>query len=319
MAQRLPATPASTLDIAVADLVATLREHGMPSARNLLVTVFGDVVAPRGVAVPVQSLAAMLEPLGVSERLVRTSLLRLVRDEILRNERVGRRSLYSIDPTASSMFDHAERRIYHRPGDREREWDGRWTLAVVDSSASTAARRAALRRELGWLGMGTVTPNVLASPSLDPATVAAELERIGGEHHVLVMRGDSAPGASTMTDEEIARRSAPVDDLSRHYHEVIGWFRPVADAFDATPDRSPRDCWLVRLLLIAVFRRVALADPRLPDRLLPDPWAGATARDLAGAVYGRVHAPAEEWLAQVVSDRLTEWPMAVGRGDRFRG
>jgi len=309
-----PRTKRDELGHAVTDLVATLRISGMPSARNLLVTVFGDAVAPHDAAVPVQALVQLLAGVGVNDRLVRTSLTRLVRDGILRNEKIGRRSIYAIDPASLSLFEHADNRIYVH---RELDWDGDWTLAVVDATASTTAGRTRLRRELTWLGMGTVAPNVLASPNLDPAAITSMLDRLGDDHHVLVTRGAATVGASTMSDEEIARRFAPVDDLSARYAQIIDWFDPIVRAFDQTDDPSPQDCWTARLLLIATFRRIALVDPALPEKLLPDTWNGATARDLVGSLYERIHEHAERWLAEVCVDPVTAWGPPAGRLDRF--
>jgi phenylacetic acid degradation operon negative regulatory protein len=49
-----------------------------PPARSLLVTVFGDSVAPHGGRAWLGSLIGLLAPFGISERLVRTSVYRLV-------------------------------------------------------------------------------------------------------------------------------------------------------------------------------------------------------------------------------------------------
>lgn len=300
---------------AVDELVETLQREAMPSARNLLVTVFGDAVAPVDAAVPVQALVRLLDGVGVNERLVRTSLARLVSDDILRNERVGRQSIYSIDPTSRSLFESADARIYRHA---EPEWDGRWTLAIVDPTASTASGRNELRRELGWLGMGSVAPNVLASPSLPPEHLTSALARIGGTHQVLVTRGAAAEGALTMADDEIARRCAPTQELSDRYGEIIEWFAPIVTALEGESTPSPERCWITRLLLIAAFRRVALADPRLPERLLPAPWKGARARELAGSLYERLRVPADSWLEQTCSSPIAPWPANATMAHRFR-
>lgn len=305
----------SSFGHAVHDLVATLRADGMPSARNLLVTVFGDAVATTGVAVSVQSLVRLLEGVGVNDRLVRTSLTRLVRDGLLRNERVGRQSFYSIDPASLSLFEGVESRIYHH---EEAEWDGRWTFAIVDAAASDAAGRTALRRELSWLGMGSVAPNVLASPNLQPDDLIAALERIGGAHQVLVTRGAAEAGALTMSDEEISMRCAPIEELSAQYAEVVDWFGPVAAALGRDRAPSPQACWTTRLLLVATFRRVALVDPRMPRRLLPAGWAGTQARDLAASLYERLHGPAESWLSDVCSNPVSPWSSESSVANRFR-
>src|SRR5688572_25655361 len=89
-----------------ADLDAAVCSGGAPSARNLLVTVFGDVVAPLGpeTELTVQQLSAVLADFGASERLVRTSLTRLVNDDLLAARASGRRSFYRVAPTAIDLF-----------------------------------------------------------------------------------------------------------------------------------------------------------------------------------------------------------------------
>ena len=65
-------------------------------AGSLITTVFGDSIAPRGGTVWLGSLIKVMAEFGVSERLVRTSVYRLVKDEWLRSDQVGRRSYYSL-------------------------------------------------------------------------------------------------------------------------------------------------------------------------------------------------------------------------------
>jgi phenylacetic acid degradation operon negative regulatory protein len=136
---------------ALEQLVASLRSHGMPSVRNILVTVFGDALRPYGAAVSVQSLTRILAPLEVPERSIRTSLTRLADDDLVTIDRVGNRSFYRVDPSAEALFDRAELRIYHDP---DSEWDGHWTMAIIDSGVGTSDQRATLRRQRGWLGLG---------------------------------------------------------------------------------------------------------------------------------------------------------------------
>ena len=47
---------------------------------SLIVTIFGDSVAPRGGVVSLGSLIGVLDPLGISHRLVRTAVYRLVQE-----------------------------------------------------------------------------------------------------------------------------------------------------------------------------------------------------------------------------------------------
>ena len=51
-----------------------------PRAPSLIITVWGDAIAPHGGAVWLAGLIDLLAPFGINERLVRTSVFRLARD-----------------------------------------------------------------------------------------------------------------------------------------------------------------------------------------------------------------------------------------------
>lgn len=269
---------------------------GAPSARNLLVTLFGDALLPHGadVRVSVGSLTALLAPFGVSERLVRTSLTRLVNDGLLEAEPVGRRSFYGVAPSAVELFRQADARIY---GSRQRPWDGRWTVVVVDGAEATSAARAQLRQRLTWAGLGVVAPNVMASPIVSPEEAAAVVEQMDEFRNVLVTRSEVFDGPGTIDEEELARRCAPLDEVASDYHAFVDDFGDVdRTTFEAL---TPEDAFKLRVLLVAAYRRIVLVDPLVPEALLPDGWAGAKARALAAFVYGGCVDLAERHLATI--------------------
>lgn len=283
---------------AVRDLDAAVCSAGAPSARNLLVTVFGDVVAPIGLdtEVSVQALAAVLGGFGVNERLVRTSLSRLVGDELLTVRSAGRRSAYRIAPGAIDLFATADIQIYRG---RPAPWDGRWTVVVLDGAESTADRRAALRTELVAVGFGVVAPNVLASPIVTPEVAAGVVHRLGGFEQVLLMRTDIVPGDGLADPRALARRCIDLDEFEQRYAELADRF----EAFDAdslaTLDAARAT--KLRLLVVATFRRLALTDPMLPRELLPEDWAGDRARREAARLYDAVVARSDAHLAGLLA------------------
>jgi phenylacetic acid degradation operon negative regulatory protein len=57
---------------------------------------------------------------------------------------------------------------------------------------------------------------------------------------------------------------------------------------------------MVRTLLIHAYRRVQLHDPMLPLELLPAPWPGTEAYELARAIYMRTFEQAETHLMAVL-------------------
>ena len=281
----------------VGRLRAATISNGAPSARNLLVTVFGDALLPHGAdtAVSVGSLARLLEPFGVSERLVRTSLTRLMNDGLLTSRSVGRRSFYSVAPESVPLFRQADGRIY---GTRRPAWDGWWTVVVIDGAEATAAARAQLRQRLTWAGLGSVAPNVMASPVVTADEAAAVVDQVGGFEHVLVSRSQLVSAAGTIDEEELARRCAPLDEVGAGYDDFVSGF---GDVDRSTLDSlEPVGAFKLRTLLVAAYRRIVLVDPLLPESLLPEGWAGARARALAAFVYGGCADASELHLADVV-------------------
>lgn len=286
---------------AIADLDAAACSDGAPSARNLLVTVFGDIVAPVGpeTELSVQVLTDVLADFGVSERLVRTSLSRLVNDDLLAVRTRGRRSAYRIAPAAIDLFADADERIYRGRPD---PWDGHWTVVVLDGAESTPAHRATLRQELAATGLGVVAPNVLASPIVSPSIVAERVARAGGFEQVLVLRSTVVPGAGLADPVALARRCLDLGRLERRYRALAERFGAFDDeTLDALDDTRAAK---LRLLVVSTFRRVVLADPMLPSELLPVGWTGDRARHEAARVYAAVQARSDRILADLLGAPL---------------
>src|SRR5205807_947267 len=120
--------PSAPVPAAVRALLRRWRAQRPLRAGSLLVTIFGDAIAPRGAAVTLGSLIRLAAPFGLTERLVRTSVARLARDGWLAARRSGRRSEYRLTRAGAERFAEATRRIY---GQSPGAWDGRWTLLVI--------------------------------------------------------------------------------------------------------------------------------------------------------------------------------------------
>src|SRR6266446_10097790 len=131
--------PNAPLPAPVRALLRDFRAQRPLRGGALLITVFGDSIAPRGGAVTLGSLIRLAAPFGLTERLVRTAVARLARDGWLAAQRSGRRSEYRLTRGGGERFAEATQRIY---GESPRDWDGRWTLAVAPVGR---ARRAQMR------------------------------------------------------------------------------------------------------------------------------------------------------------------------------
>lgn len=273
-------------------LVARLTLRG----KSLIITVFGDAIMPHGGRAWLGSLIRLLKPLGLSERMVRTAVFRLAKDDWLEATPIGRRSYYGLTESGRHRFEAAHRRIYQA---RRTAWDGVWHLVVVPADLPQR-RRDELKRQLGWLGFGQMAPNVLAHPAPDAEALRQTLTDLRLGDKVLVMNGSADP---TSPSAPLRRLTAQCWDLARleaDYADFLGTFRPVRRALDSAGTLDPALCFAVRILLIHDYRRVLLRDPLLPDELLPANSRGLAARALCRNLYRLTLEPAERHLMSVL-------------------
>src|SRR5215813_10874850 len=140
--------PQPDLPPAVRALLRHFRTQRPLRGGSLLITIFGDAIAPRGGAVTLGSLIELAAPFGLTERLVRTSVARLAQDDWLVARRDGRRSEYRLTPGGQQRFAEATQRIYSKGRD---SWDGQWSLLVLPANGGKRQRPEKLREALRWL------------------------------------------------------------------------------------------------------------------------------------------------------------------------
>ncbi len=283
----------NALEAACQDLIEAFQSRPTMRAGSLITTVFGDSIAPRGGVVWLGSLIEAMAGFGVSERLVRTSVFRLVKDGWLEAEQIGRRSFYSLTEEGSERFRAATHRIYGEPAN---DWQGSWCLLLL--TGLNAVTRDLVRKECGWLGFGAVSTNLLAHPGPDMPDLTATLKRLGVEDEVVVMTDCMSQSDGPM--RRIVRESWKLDEIDKRYADFIAMFEPTMAALDSTKERSPRTAFLVRTLLIQEYRKILLRDPHLHDDLLPQDWHGKAAYSLCRNIYRRLYAPANDYLTETM-------------------
>src|SRR5579871_1840161 len=106
---------------------------------SIIVTLYGDAVAPRGGSLWLGTLLEIFEALGIGGNVVRTAMSRLASDGWLERTRVGRNAFYRLAEKGSETFAAAERRIY---AVGPPAWDGAFALAVLDGPSREADRAA---------------------------------------------------------------------------------------------------------------------------------------------------------------------------------
>ena len=283
----------NALESACQELVDAFQSRPTLRAGSLITTVFGDSIAPRGGVVWLGSLIEAMAGFGISERLVRTSVFRLVKDGWLEAEQIGRRSFYSLTEDGSERFRAATHRIYGEPAN---DWQGSWCLLLLPGL--NAVTRDLVRRECGWLGFGAVSTNLLAHPGPDMPDLIATLKRLGVEDEVVVMTDCLSQSDGAM--RRIVRESWKLDEIDERYAAFIAMFEPTRRALDTRQAISPATAFLVRTLLIQEYRKILLRDPHLHDDLLPADWHGKTAYALCRDIYRQLYAPANVYLTEAM-------------------
>ena len=259
-------------------------------AQSLIITIFGDSIAPFGGQAWLKSLIMLAEPFGTNERLVRTSVFRLTAEGWLIANRQGRRSEYRLTQQGFSRFEHAHRRIYlpNKTG-----WDGRWTFVVLPTS-EIAPARSQLKRELEWEGFVSLGTGLLAHPSAPLDAVGGIIDRLELRQQVFVLTGGEAAPLCGRPLSDFAKDAWSLETLAQDYAQFLERFTPLHDALRDIIIMSPRSAFIVRTLLIHLLRRVQLRDPQLPEALLPANWPGRDAYRLSASIYKSLYESANE-------------------------
>ena len=265
------------------------RQKSRIQAGSLITTVFGDAILPRGGRVSLGSMIQLLQPLGVNERLVRTAVYRLVKEEWLQSEALGRKTDYMLTPSGRRRFDEASRQIYaaDHPG-----WDRRWRLILIVGELDVRLREP-LRRALFWHGFGETATGNFVHPTADLEKVMESLVSEGLEQvlaQLMPLVAVNSRAVHCATDSDMVQKAWNLLELALSYEGFLQKYQPIRDALVdcGQQDLSEENAFLVRTLLIHDVRRLLLRDPQLPESLLPASWPGSSARLLCRDLYRKL-------------------------------
>ncbi len=253
---------------------------GSTSARSVLVTVFGDSVVPIGGEVWLGHLFELVETFGYSERLIRTSMYRLVSEGWLESERVGRRSRYRLTDFAVDEFASAEQRIYHHQAPVG--WNRKWTVVFTGTTATEPGDHPRLVDHLRWHGFAEISDDVWVLPEDEAGTTSRLLERLD-------LQAAPPTASAEFTDLEhlvssgVLGSSFSLDEAETAYRTFEGTYRHYGGK--AVRSLEPQAAFALRTMIVHDLRRARLVDPALPSAALPVDWIGSTVFNMAGELY----------------------------------
>ncbi|HGW3734917.1 phenylacetic acid degradation operon negative regulatory protein PaaX [Acinetobacter baumannii] len=275
------------------------------SGTSLISTIFGDSVLHRGGNISLASLIQLLELFGFNDRAVRTSVFRLVKNDWLCSDKIGRTSFYRITDSSRSTYLQAEQRIYN---DQMKEWDHYWDLILM--SSLDTENKALLKKELEWLGFANISTNLMAYPGCNRIELQRLLVDLNMSEQVVVFKAETLQLFNNSVDTigRMLRTNWPIDELRQRYLQFLDIFREIGVLLMQENEQLERvQAFQIRTLLIHYYRRILLKDPALPLELLPTDWPAISARTLSMNIYKKVFEPADEYFLSVAA--TAEGPM----------
>lgn len=290
-------------------LLARFEQRRPIRAGSLIITLYGDAIAPRGGSLWLGSLNALVGPFSIEPGLVRTALSRLVAEGWFVRNRVGQKSYYRLSAHGATEFGKAGQHIY-AGGDTP--WSGKLELEILTHSDPKV--RQPMRENLARQGYGQLAPNVMVRPASGRRRAASDPGLAGQTIRLSAAAGDQA-GA-----QRLAAACWHLDQLGSAYRSLLDDLAGLARQPQALAGLDDSRAFQVRLLLIHEWRRIVLHDPRLPRELLPVDWAGGEVRDAVRRIYRAVTPGCERWLdASAVNERGALPPPDKAAARRFAG
>lgn len=284
-------------------IISEFKDRQPMRAKSLIITLFGDVVSQHDKEIWLGSLIHALEPLGVNERLVRTSVFRLVKEGWLSVEREGRRSFYQLTSSGGQEYQRAAQRIYASQGE---EWRGRWQILLPVNVPDEL--REDFKRSLNWLGFRAISPGTFARPGGDAASIRDVLDEFNLRDGVIVMDAETNAVTTKQDLKATINHHWALDQLADSYGNFIEQFKPLLQALDKARQPSAANAFHGRLLLIHEYRRTLLRDTSLPEDLLPSQWPGKTARSMVARIYKHLQKPSLDYIKSELISRQGHLP-----------
>ncbi|KQQ76429.1 PaaX family transcriptional regulator [Acinetobacter sp. Leaf130] len=289
----------------IQQIIDSVVKNEILSGTSLISTIFGDSVLHRGGNISLASLIQLLELFGFNDRAVRTSVFRLVKNDWLCSDKIGRTSFYRITDSSRSTYLQAEQRIYN---DQMKEWDHYWDLILM--SSLDTENKALLKKELEWLGFANISTNLMAYPGCNRIELQRLLVDLNMSEQVVVFKAETLQLFNNSVDTigRMLRTNWPIDELRQRYLQFLDIFREIGVLLMQENEQlEPVQAFQIRTLLIHYYRRILLKDPALPLELLPTDWPAISARTLSMNIYKKVFEPADEYFLSVAA--TAEGPM----------
>ncbi len=267
--------------------ISSRTEEANISCKTLLVTLFGDVVSQHGNWIWLGSLIKALQPFGYSERLVRTSVNRLLKEDWLQAKTLGRKSYYCFTDTAQRHYTKAARRIYAK---NLRSKDHKWL--IVFTSFVDEKQLPEFKKQLNWLGFSSLSAGVFAHPDCSLDSLHETINELKLSDSVVIFDSQIHNSSSAKVLKKLVFEKWQLNLLQQKYQNLISTYSLFIEAENFNKQQS----FAMRVLLIHEYRRILLNDHELSDEMLPEGWQGHQANQLVQTLYAKFNLPSLKYI-----------------------
>lgn len=259
----------------LANVLSDLHGENPLKAWSVIITFFGDSVAPRGGAISTTTVQTVMATLGIGAGTVRTAFSRLAKDGWVTRQKVGRNTYYSLSETGQLPFLEAEAVIYAGPSKPANQKNKvRWLLVT----------RSPQKTRLNDIYRTGIKLN--KDTYLFPKPGGARQMKILSTDQALISIVESTDIPQWVIDQvapasvrdSYTRLQKKTEEISSHLPD---------DRLSALA---------IRTLLIHEWRRLLLRRDESSSTLLPADWPYEACRQSVSTLYQQLSPAAESWL-----------------------
>jgi phenylacetic acid degradation operon negative regulatory protein len=270
--------------------------------QSAMLTLYGDYLLDRGGEIGIGSLINLFGNFGLSDQAVRSAVSRMCRSGLLKVRSKGksrwRKSYYSLTSQGFSLLTSGAQRIFVR---KDTSWDGTWSIVTYSIPEQERKTRDTLRRELTWMGYGTLSGATMISPydlSKEVIELAEKLD-VTGRIQIFQARQKGMTGA-----KEIVSSCWDLEKIHGMYAQFLEEYQPRYDDWiQRIRENEPieySEYFVERFALIHEYRKLPFYDPDLPEELLPDDWLRPRAAALFQEYHDLLTDKSNEYFSRVV-------------------
>ncbi len=302
---------ACSLEKRVETRIKAFLEGDFNSTPYLIMTLFGDSILPQGGEIWLGSLVQLLQPLGISERLVRTSVFRLAKDSWLESKKIGRKSYYK--PCDTDEIEKNESRIYYQ----QQKWDGNWRLLIGTKVESPSPKKEEFRKILAKHGFCSIASNVYLHPTIAYCDLDDLLKQFHQADSYIVLSTRN-PDGSPLTFERIRQvyQRCVIENITAEYAAFVERYRPIYQCIQQVGRLTDEQNFLLRTLLINDYRHLLWHDVIHSNLLFGDNWVGRGARQITANIYCAVESSSSRHFCDIAVNSQGKLPRVSERSKK---